>query len=235
MKTLIHLNHSFFLLAGLIALIITGCSKDDSSSEQSQESFSAPQSIVGKSLIWKHNGYNDDTYTFNFDGTVAVKSIVNSALNATISNSSYIYTPYGDGSASLQVKYTSTFYTGTIKSVIPLDVDFVFTFYKEDSGVYSAHETSKQLGTTKKTGPFLLGKVGDLIKDDSFPIVGNTNCEQRQYIYNSMRKNLESTERLRNSAGSASVRIAAGNLIVQIKQNMEKAKTDAKKVGCTLQ
>lgn len=235
MKTLIYLNHRFFFLVGLIALLVIGCSKDDPSPEQSQESFNAPQSIVGKSLIWKHNGYNDDTYTFNYDGTVAVKSVVNSVLNATISNSSYIYTPYGDGSASLQVKYTSTFYTGTIKTVIPLDVDFVFTFYKDDSGVYSAQETSKQLGTTKKTGPFLLGKVGDVIKDDSSPIAGNANCEQRQYIYNSMRKNLESTERLKNSAGSASVRIAASNLVVQIKRDMEKAKSDAKKVGCTIQ
>lgn len=236
MKTLTFLNSKFYLLVTLLTIVFMGCSNDDSSSDDdSQTPVEAPQSIVGKSFIWKHNGYNDDTYTLNFDRTVAVKSTVNDVLNAAISNSSYLYVPLNDGNATLRIKYTSTFYSGTIKTVITYNIEFVMTFYKTDSGIYSAYETTN-VGKTEKTGPFLLGKVGDVIVDDDSPINGTNNCEQRQFIYNSMKKNLTSMERLRdNDKTSSGARIAAIAQISRIKQDMIKTKADAKKTGCTLQ
>lgn len=235
MKTLTFLIYRFYLLVALLTVVLVGCSNDDSPSDDSQMSVEAPQSIVGESLIWKHNGYNDDTYTLNPIGTVTVKSTVNDGLNAVISNSSYLYTPQGDGNATLRIKYTSTFYSGSIKSVITYDIEFVMTFYKVDSGVYSAYETTNVLGKKEKTGPFLLGKVGDVIVDDDSPINGAKNCEQRQFIYDSMSKNLASMERLRDDDKTSSgARIAAIAQISRIKQDMTKAKADAKKVGCTL-
>lgn len=235
MKTSTFLNFRFYLLVTLLTSVLLGCSNDDNPSDDAQTPVEAPKSIVGKSLIWKHNGYNDDTYTLNSDGTVAVKSVTNNILNATISNSSYLYLPQSDGIATLRIKYTSTFYSGSIKSVIAYDIEYAMTFYNADSGVYSAYETTNILGKKEKTGPFLLGKVGHVIVDDDPPMNGAKNCEQRQYIYNSMKRNLASAERLRGNATNGSVRISAGNLAVRIKYDMEKAKSDAKKAGCTLQ
>lgn len=233
METTVLFKRRLFLILGLATFFFVGCSKEDSSDDDSSASVDAPKTIVGKSLIWKHNGYNDDTYTFNSNGTVTVNSVTGNALNATVSKSSYTYTPNSDGNASLTVKYTSTFKTGSITSTIVYNIEFILTFYKGNSGVYSAHESTTTTNTNK-SGPFLLGKVGDVIVEESSPIAGSANCAQRQYIYNSMKKNLATTERLRDTAGSTTVRIMAGNQAAQIKRDMDKAKADAKKVGCSL-
>lgn len=233
MKTTVLFKRRLFLILGLATFFFVGCSKEDSSDDDSSTPVNAPKTIVGKSLIWKHNGYNDDTYTFNSNGTVTVNSVTGNALNATVSKSSYTYTPNSDGNASLTAKYTSTFKTGSITSTIVYNIEFILTFYKGNSGVYSAHESTTTTNTNK-SGPFLLGKVGDVIVEESSPIAGSANCAQRQYIYNSMKKNLATTERLRDTAGSTTVRIMAGNQAAQIKRDMDKAKADAKKVGCSL-
>ncbi|MEG2495001.1 MAG: hypothetical protein RSB32_04785 [Mucinivorans sp.] len=212
-------------------LLWSGCTKNGESDDKSPAS--APSSIMGKSLISKNNGFYNPTYTFKPDGTVDITSVESTILNSKFTNTFYLYTPIGEGNATLNIKYTESYKAGMITSKYNVDYQILMTFTEGNYGLYSGQETSTVPTSKKKSGAFLLGSPGDKLPDDG--TTPPNNCAARQYIYNSMKRNLESVERLRNNPNtSTAIKISCGAQIARIKQDMNKAKSDAKKAGCTI-